>query len=350
MRIAALALLLLDAAPARAGIPERWTAAQQAAQAARDDRVQAARCVELYRALAADDPADAADALYDGAVCANWARDPTDALAMFTEVVDRFPTSPLAPHASFQAGVIDMDLARYDDAAASFEETARLAPTGDDSADALANAAFFRAALGDPDAAERDAELADARYGAKQPELGLRARLAVAGARLERGERGDRTAAARAITTLASRAARSPDPAYIRGVAWLAWNASCPVEPADGLCPRARDHALVRVMRGLLARAQIASEPPIDAALAVETALAIGRPGPKLDRAYRTAADLLDALAAGGDAGAAVAANVQRDRLDAHLARVTGNPERHTARELLPRPADALPPFDFDPY
>ncbi|HTJ44536.1 MAG TPA: hypothetical protein VL463_20670 [Kofleriaceae bacterium] len=277
-----------------------------------------AACAAIYRDLIAADPkADRVDELvYDEAICLDKDGEIDGALAVLAQVP---PRSSLARHALALTGEIDAQVARFPDAAAAFEDLARRFPDEVEADDALSRAITYRIALGDYARARDDAKLAGKLFGAHDPDLAWRPFVAIALARIANG---DRKTAARELIDVAPWVAIE----WRDDFALVMWDASCPIEPVDGLCAKPRDPILLRF-------AKDARAPRVDAAIAVESALAIDRPGPAFDRALRAANAALDALTATDPDTFA-----WRDRLDDHLALVTGGTRPHVAHELVPRP------------
>lgn len=202
------------------------------------DRDGFARCADAYlaaHALAAD-ASFADELLFDAAYCAAAARSVSLALHVYQELITRYPSSRLAAPAQLAVGRLLERIADHRGAAEAFERLALRYPGDDAAADALRTAIVYRAALGELDAAARDAERAIRLWGATAPEPTWQMQLGIAGALLDRGAPGDRARARDWLTRAVSARPRTLGPWERLAVARLLWDGSCPDAPRDRLC------------------------------------------------------------------------------------------------------------------
>ena len=168
-RLVAMLLLVLTGTPARA---DRAAAEQlfRAASASREPAAFAA-CATAYLDAFDQDPRarDADELLYSAAVCHIGARSIAGAAAAFKQLRATFPTSKYTLRATRELADLDVAAARFDEAAAMYEEYAKRYAGEKDTADAMRDAIAYRQAIGDTAGVIADVRYFERTYGSKQP-------------------------------------------------------------------------------------------------------------------------------------------------------------------------------------
>ncbi|MBZ0233220.1 MAG: hypothetical protein K8M05_12895, partial [Deltaproteobacteria bacterium] len=114
--------------------------------------------VEVAKAARTERPEWVAMALYNAGVCFEHARSVTAAVAMYRQLEAELPRDPLVQRAHARRAQLYLAIAWYAEAAKELEAYATKWAGERDASDALENAVRLRAALGDDDAARRNAE------------------------------------------------------------------------------------------------------------------------------------------------------------------------------------------------
>lgn len=205
--------------------------------------------VEVANAQMAADLDHIDESLYNAAYCYEKSGSVGVSVTLYTRLVDEFPRSVLAARALPRRGLIYFAIAYYDKAADDFETYAKKYAGDKDAADALENAFRLRAALGDEDAARRDAEMWIKYFGAKRPGDAADVAFVLAWRTREHGKADDALDEYRKwIRTYGGKARRDQLVAAYEAIGELEWRASCKGTPTpEGFCiARTRTTAIPR--------------------------------------------------------------------------------------------------------
>jgi tetratricopeptide (TPR) repeat protein len=153
VRLALVCVLWVAPLAAAAGPAEeeRGVAREQARREGEEaeKRGDHAACAEAFlRAFDIDSRQYGDEYLYNAGVCLEQAGEVEPALSAYRRLARGFPRSRLRPHALVRSGNLHSRVARYDQAAALFEEYAALYAGEKDAGIALSEATRFRLALG----------------------------------------------------------------------------------------------------------------------------------------------------------------------------------------------------------
>ncbi len=195
------------------------------------------RAAEQYLAAA-----DGDESLYNAAVCFERAGASDRARETLHTLIARYPKSRLAIKALARLVVDERDVAHFADAASAAESYATKYAGEHDARDALADAVAWRIALGDRPAATRDLDDFVKLFARKSPAIAEALAIQLVESLIAAGERADASRRAELLLSAAdAQAAR------------VLVDASCPVAPIDGLCPKSRNAKLLAAARHLLA-------------------------------------------------------------------------------------------------
>jgi tetratricopeptide (TPR) repeat protein len=179
------------------------------------------------------------DAMYNAAVCFEQARSVSAAIMLYMRLEAEFPTHRLVPHAVMRLARIQHTLAHFDDAATAMESYAAKYAAERDAGEALENAFMLRMALGDDEAARKNAERWLKAYGAKRPSEAAEVALVLARRVRDHGTPDAAMVAHRDwLKKYGGRAERHHVVAAYAVLGELAWDASCKMKDVanDGLC------------------------------------------------------------------------------------------------------------------
>jgi len=227
------------------------------------DRAYYDQCGEAYLAVLADSKVPASEAeelLYNAGVCFQEAGSVDRALATHQKLIKDHPRSRLAGRAMARVGAFAGQVGRYREAIDALEQYVERYPGEKDAAAAASDGVLYAVVVGDLVRAVHIADLAIARFGAKQPRIVIEATLVVLEAQLAAGKRKEALGRARgAANSGALQRLGDPVTALRAGMAFA--SAACPVALvddrrglvaravpaaiADELCPKPRDRALV---------------------------------------------------------------------------------------------------------
>ncbi|HEY5925887.1 MAG TPA: hypothetical protein VIV11_29570 [Kofleriaceae bacterium] len=229
--------------------------AEQLEKRAKEDRDLATydRCGEAYLAVADQTPgaSENDEPLYNALVCFQEGGSVDRARAAAARIEKQHPTSKLRVRALARRGKLEGDVGNYKEAASLLEQYAALFSGEKDAAYALADAMYYRLALGDVVRAEHDLGLL-LRTGrptsTSHANIATDMRMRLVAAHVAQGQRQRAAIIARDINP--GRWDRFVEQQTVAGALLL--NVSCAVALVDELCPRRRDEVLVGFARRAL--------------------------------------------------------------------------------------------------
>ena len=233
---------VLCALSTRSFADDRATARHAAEQLAADartmhDDAKYVACGQAYLDLYNHDPqaADNDEILYNAAVCFREAKSVSAQLQSYKLLLEYFPRSKLAGKALVATALAYAQIAYFDRAAEHLEEYAAKYAGEKDAIDALSDAVYYRAALGDTAKRVQDTRLFIRNYGSRRPKEAAAAHYALLSA--YDGAPDDAIRLLREY--LKSYRTTIDDDQAIAAHARLGallWAQSCPVPATDGLC------------------------------------------------------------------------------------------------------------------
>jgi tetratricopeptide (TPR) repeat protein len=234
----ALVVLLLVSRVALAD-DGRLAAEQLAKKAAStNDPAAFVACGQAYLDVYNQDPSrsDGDEVLYNSGVCFREAHSVASAILAWEQLLKSFPGSKLGGKGVMQVAMAYLGIARFDEAAARFEDYAKRYAGEKDARDTLANAIMLRTALGDRDKRIADTRLFVLTYGARAPAEAANAMLALVSAY---DAPADQAKALREyIKTYGNKGSHEQLAEAYQRLGDALWRQSCPVRPVDGLCAK----------------------------------------------------------------------------------------------------------------
>jgi tetratricopeptide (TPR) repeat protein len=242
-----LLIVAMIAGPARAD-DARKAADQLLAEATRThDEAKAVACGNAYLDLYNHDAAAPGndEIVFDAATCFEIGKSVGTAITTYQLLIRYFPHSKLSAKARWQSANLLMRIARFDDAAARFEEYAKLYAGEKDARDAIENAIVLRAAIGDSVKRIEDTKYFVRTFGMKAPKEAAAATLAVLSAY---DAPDDQIAVLRDyLRAYGGKAEREQLVLAHVQLGDALWRRACPTTPIDGLCMKViRDTATPR--------------------------------------------------------------------------------------------------------
>jgi tetratricopeptide (TPR) repeat protein len=145
------------------------------------DDAKAVACGNAYMDLYNRDAAVPGndEVLYNAATCYQLGKSIGAAVRSYELVIRYYPRSKLAARAKLQAAFVYERIARFDDAAARFEEYAKMYAGEKDAIDAIQNAITLRAAIGDAVKRIEDTKYFVRTFGVKSPQKAADATFAL---------------------------------------------------------------------------------------------------------------------------------------------------------------------------
>ncbi|HEY5935945.1 MAG TPA: hypothetical protein VIU61_14955, partial [Kofleriaceae bacterium] len=234
----AIAILLLVSTPARADRTYAEQLAKEARAEADDGKFVA--CGHAYLEVYSADPnaADLDESLYNAAVCFHDGKAIGAAMQALALLRKYAPNSKLMPRAIARQGRMYWQIASFEQAAASYEDYAKRYAGEKDALDALSDAIYLRAALGDDARLIANVQFFIRAFGRKRAGDAARAHLTLLPA-MER--KGPDTAITHLRDYLRQFARADDDRAiqvHVR-LGELLWQKACPIKTHDGLCVKA---------------------------------------------------------------------------------------------------------------
>jgi tetratricopeptide (TPR) repeat protein len=172
------------------------------------------------------------EAMYNAGHCFEQAHSVSAAIMLYMRLEAEFPSHKVVPYALMRLAYIQYALGHFDDAAEAMERYAAKYASDKDASDALENAFRLRAALGDDDAARKNALQWIKYFGAKKPRDAAMVAMVLA----KRAGKADDYRAW--LKKHGGRADRDLVVAAHLAIGELVWGAACKgMAPAkDGLC------------------------------------------------------------------------------------------------------------------
>ena len=268
MRVA-IAFLLVFASTAHAD----RSYAEQLAREARDDPDKAVACGQAYLDVYTQDPAapDGDELLYNAAACFDEGKSIGAAIQTLDLMRRSTPRSRLLPRAITRLANLHARIASYADAAALYEEYATKYAGEKDAVQALSEAVYLRAALGDDTKLVSDVQFFIRTFGAKRPAEASDAHLKLVPVMERKGPDAVITHLREHLRRFKIEPARAIMVHARLGV--LLWQRACPIKTIDGLCLKAVRPAAARTCNPT-AGAKLVPVPR-DARLAKEAAAAL---------------------------------------------------------------------------
>jgi tetratricopeptide (TPR) repeat protein len=232
----AFVMIAVSVAPSRAD-DARKAADQLLADAARThDDAKAVACGNAYMGLYNRDATAPGndEILFNAATCFELGKSVGAAISTYQILIRSFPHSKLAAKARWQSANAFLRIARFDEAAARFEEYAKMYAGEKDARDAIENAIKLRAATGDSAKRIEDTKYFVRTFGAKSPKESADAAFAVVSAY---DKPDDQIAALRDfLRSFGGKAEREHLVLAHAKLADALWRRACPTTPVDGLC------------------------------------------------------------------------------------------------------------------
>jgi tetratricopeptide (TPR) repeat protein len=231
-----VAMIAVSAGPSRADDP-RKAADQLAAEATRThDEAKAVACGNAFMDLYNHDPAAPSndEVLYNAGICFEQGHSVGAAMTSYQLLIRYYPHSKLGAKARWQSAQAFLRIARFGEAAARFEEYAKMYAGEKNARDAIENAIMLRAAIGDSAKRIEDTKYFVRTFGMKAPQAAADATLALVSAY---DTPDDQIAVLRDyLRTYSGKAEREQLALGHARLADALWRRACPTTPIDGLC------------------------------------------------------------------------------------------------------------------
>jgi tetratricopeptide (TPR) repeat protein len=232
-------VLLVVAASSRIAAADdpRRAAEQMSVEAQRDhDEAKFLACGKAYLDVYNADPKrpDNDEVLYNAAICFQEGKAVGGAMQAFEMVLRYYPSSKVALRALAQMAAAYARIARFDQAAARYEEYAKKYAGEKDARDAIENAIVMRTAIGDTAKRIEDTKYFVQTYGAKAPQEAADATFALVTAY---DTPADQVKALREyLRVYGAKGGREKLAVAYGRIGDALWRQSCPVSSFDGLC------------------------------------------------------------------------------------------------------------------
>jgi tetratricopeptide (TPR) repeat protein len=200
-------------------------------------------CGRLYRDIAATYSSSPRidEVLYNAGVCFEEARSVGQAVAMYSQLRQRYPSSRLSQKALVREANLHAATARFEEAAELFESYAKRYGGEKDAPNALSNAIVYRRALGHYRKAVADVELYLRRYKRRRKREAAAVLFSLAGLYEAQGRKKDTAAILRRYLREFGRVGGQERVVIaLARVGEVEWQESCPSQTDRGLCVRVR--------------------------------------------------------------------------------------------------------------